>query len=68
MDVEPAGTKKEQGGASKCVASFAMKPGTVENHIVGGVTPPRFEVPAGIKQTDEALIDPARTFCWHFMV
>ena len=45
-----------------------MKPGTVENHIVGGVTPPRFEVSAGINQTDEALIAPARSFCAHLIL
>ena len=67
-EVEPGGTKKKQGGAPKCVASFTMKPWTVEDHIVGSVTPPRFEVSARIKQTDEAMSAPARTFCGHFML
>ena len=70
-EVEPGCTRKEQGGAPKCVASFTMKPRTVQNHIVGNLTPAGVEVSACIKQTEKALGNrfesPVHTFCGRFI-
>lgn len=47
-----------------------MKPRTVQNHIVGSLTPPRFEISACIKQTEKALgnrFESVRTFCGRFV-